>query len=141
MGLYYWRAIASKLHNTPTIPLKSCPINTLGSIKRGGVLHSPTKTYKQNNTLLGVFSKHHGLNYFSLDYQRGITYGKEYSMHMHYPLVRYPINTLGSKIYFLKLSRVLHSHTRKPILSLKYSVIKHHGFYTIEGVLFMFKTT
>jgi hypothetical protein len=76
--------------------------------------------------------KHHGLNYFSLDYQRDIAYGKEYSMHMHYPLVRYPVNTLGSKKK-LKLARVLHSHRRKQILSIKYLVIKHHGSTLLEG--------
>jgi hypothetical protein len=48
-------------------------------------MHSPTKTYKQNNTLLRVFSKNHGLNYFSINYQRGIAYGKEYSMNEQYP--------------------------------------------------------
>jgi hypothetical protein len=47
------------------------------NLKCGGVMHSPTKTYKQSNTLLRVFSKNHGLNYFILDYQRGIAYGKE----------------------------------------------------------------
>jgi hypothetical protein len=62
--------------------------------------------------LLGVFSKHHGLNYFSLNYQRAIAYGKEYSMHMHYPLAGYLKNTLGSITYLLKLARVLHSHTK-----------------------------
>jgi hypothetical protein len=75
-------------------------------------LHSPTKTYKQINTLLVVFNKCHGLNDFSLDYKRGIAYGKEYSMCMHYPLVGYPKNTLGSITYFLNLARVLHSHTK-----------------------------
>jgi len=66
----------------------------------------------QSNTLLGVFNKHHGLNYFSLNYQRGIIYGKEYSMHMHYPIVGYPRNTLGSITYILKLARVSHNHTK-----------------------------
>jgi hypothetical protein len=70
--------------------------------------------------MLGEFSKTHWLNYFSLNYQRGIAYGKEYSMHMHYPLARYPRNTLGSKTYLLKLGRLLHSHARKPIPSLGY---------------------
>ncbi len=55
------------------------PKNTLGSItyilKLGRVFHSPTKTYKQSNTLLEVFNKHHGLNYFGLDYQKGIANG------------------------------------------------------------------
>jgi hypothetical protein len=83
-------------------------------LKHGEVLHSLTKTYKKNNTLIGVFNKNHGLNYFNINYQRGIAYGKEYSMHMDYPLIRYPRNTLGSKTYLLKLAGVLHSHTRKP---------------------------
>jgi hypothetical protein len=105
----------------------------LHNLKCGRVLHNPTKTYNQSNTLLGVFSKHHGLNYFSLNYQKNIVYGKEYSMHMHYPLVRYPKNTLSSKTYLFKLARVLHSHTRKPILSLGYSIIKHYGSTLSEG--------
>jgi hypothetical protein len=102
-------------------------------LKHGRVLYTPTKTYKQNNTLLGVFSKHHGLNYFSLDYQKGIAYGKEYSMHMYYPFVKGPKNTLGSKTYLLKLARVLHSDTRKPLLSLGYLIIKHHRSTLLEG--------
>jgi hypothetical protein len=36
--------------------------------------------------MFSVFNKHHMLEYFGLDYQRGIAYGKEYSMHMHYHL-------------------------------------------------------
>jgi hypothetical protein len=44
----------------------------LGSItyflKLGRVLQSPTKPYKENNTLFGVFNKHHGLNYFGQNY-------------------------------------------------------------------------
>jgi hypothetical protein len=79
-----------KLFNTPAIPLSCYSKNTLGPItfllKLGGVFHSPTKTYKQCNTLLGVFSKHHGLNVFCLNYQRGIVNGKKYSMHMQHPL-------------------------------------------------------
>jgi hypothetical protein len=39
-------------------------------LKLGRVLHSPTKTLKQSNTFLGAFSKHHGLNYFGLNYQK-----------------------------------------------------------------------
>jgi hypothetical protein len=79
-GLCYWKGIAfSKLFNTLAIPLVGCPKNILGSItyilKLRRVLHSPTKTYKESNTLLGVFSKHHRLNYFGLDYQRGIVHG------------------------------------------------------------------
>jgi hypothetical protein len=58
----------------------------LHNLKCKGVLQSLTKTYKQSNALLGVFNKHHGLNYFNLDCQRGTTHGKKYSMHMHYPL-------------------------------------------------------
>jgi hypothetical protein len=91
------------------------------------------KPTSKSNTLLGIFSKHYGLNYFSLNCQRGIAYGKGYSMHMHYPLVGYPKNTLGSKTYFLKLVRVLHSYTRKLIPPLGYLVIKHHGFTLLEG--------
>jgi hypothetical protein len=68
-----------KLFDTPTIPIVGYPKNTLGSItyilKLEDVLHGLPKTYKENNTLLGVFNKHHGLNYFGLDYQRGIFYG------------------------------------------------------------------
>jgi len=45
-------------------------------------MHNPIKTYKQNNMLVKVFTKNHGLNYFNLNYQRGIAYGKEYSMNM-----------------------------------------------------------
>jgi len=102
-------------------------------LKHEGVLHSLTKTYKQSGTLFGVFNKHHELNYFSLNYQRGIAYGNDYSMHLHYPLVGYPINTLGSKTYLLELARILYSYTRKPILSLRYSVIKHHTSTLLEG--------
>jgi hypothetical protein len=55
------------------------PKNTLGSIsyilELGMVFHNLTKTYKQSNTLLGVFSKHYGLNYFGIDYHRGIVNG------------------------------------------------------------------
>jgi hypothetical protein len=79
-----------KLFNTLAIPLIGYFINTLGSItyllKLGGVLHNPTKTYKETNTLFEVFSKHHRLNYFGLDYHRGINHAYEYSMHMQYPL-------------------------------------------------------
>jgi hypothetical protein len=78
MGLRYWKGIvhAKKLYNTSAIPLAAYPINTLGSItyllKLEGVFHSLTKTYKQSNNMLGVFHKHHGINSFGLDYQRGI---------------------------------------------------------------------
>jgi len=50
-------------------------------------MHNPTKTYKQNNTLVRVFNKNHGLHYFNMYYQMGIAYGKEYSMNMQYPFV------------------------------------------------------
>jgi hypothetical protein len=74
-GYFSWL----KLLNILTIPLSSYFKNTLGSItylfKLGRVFHSLTKTYKQSNTLLKVFNKHHKLNYFGLDYQRGITNG------------------------------------------------------------------
>ncbi len=85
--VYYSRL---KLLNTSTIPFTGHLINILGSItyfsKLGRVFHSPTKTYKKNNTLLGVFSRHPGLNYFGLDYQSGIANGYKYSMHMQYLL-------------------------------------------------------
>jgi hypothetical protein len=64
-------------YNKSAIPLVGYLRNTLGSItyllKLGGVFHNLTKTlnlkpYKETNTLLGVFNKHHGLNYFGLDY-------------------------------------------------------------------------
>jgi hypothetical protein len=68
-----------RLFNIPVIPFIGYHINTLGSITYllilGGVLHSFTKTYKQNNSLLRVFNKHHELSYFGLDYQKGIAYG------------------------------------------------------------------
>jgi hypothetical protein len=47
------------------------------------VLHSNQKTFfysqklevqKESNTLMKVFCKHHGLNYFGLGYWRGIAY-------------------------------------------------------------------
>jgi len=50
---------SSKLHNPPTIPL-GYPKKTLGSIAyiltHGGVLHSPTKTFEETNTIIRVFS-------------------------------------------------------------------------------------
>jgi hypothetical protein len=67
-----------KLLNTLAVPLLGYFKNALGSItylfKLGGVLHNPTKTYKECITLLGVFNKQHGLNVFHLDYQRGIVH-------------------------------------------------------------------
>jgi hypothetical protein len=55
-GYYSW----PKLLNTFTIPFGRYPKNTLGSLpyifKLGEVFHGPIKTYKQSNTLLGVFS-------------------------------------------------------------------------------------
>jgi hypothetical protein len=80
-GLCYWKGIvhSQKLFNTLVVPFVGYPKNILGFItyilKLGRVLHNPTKTYKESNTLLGVFNKHHGLNYFGLDYQRGIVRG------------------------------------------------------------------
>jgi len=60
-----------KLFNTPTIPFVGYPTNIVGSItyilKLGRVMHSPTKTYKESNTLIAVLKKQHGLNYFGLD--------------------------------------------------------------------------
>jgi hypothetical protein len=92
MDLCYWKGIVhgKKLLNTYVILFAEYPINTLSSItyilKLGGVFNSPTKTYKQSNTLLGVLYKHHGLNSFGLNYQRGIVNRYEYSMHIKYPL-------------------------------------------------------
>ncbi len=77
-GPCYWRGIAhTQLLNTPIVPFVRYPINILGSITyllKLGILYSLTKTYKENNTLFGVFNKHHGLNYFGLEYQRDSTY-------------------------------------------------------------------
>jgi len=53
-------------------------------------MQSLAKTYKQSNTLFRVFNKNHGLNYFSIYYQRGIAYGKEYSMNMQHPTLGIP---------------------------------------------------
>jgi len=68
-----------KLFNTPTIPHVKYLRNILSFItyflKFGRVLHNLTKSYKESDTLFGVFNKHHGLNYFGLDYQRGIVHG------------------------------------------------------------------
>ncbi len=55
-------------------------------LKLERLLYSPTKPYKESNTMFGVFNKHHGLNYFGLNYLRGIVYALKYSMHMQYPL-------------------------------------------------------
>jgi hypothetical protein len=61
------------------------------------ILHSNQKTFlypqklkvqnlkKESNTLMRVFCKHHGLNYFGLGYWKGIAYAQNYSMHMQYP--------------------------------------------------------
>ncbi len=97
-------------------------------------MHSPTKTYKDLNTLIALHYKRHGLNYFNLDYQKGIVYGKEYPMHMQ-PLVGYPKNTLGSTTYLLKLEGVLPSHTKtyKETNTLIRVFSKHHGFTLLEG--------
>jgi hypothetical protein len=69
----------SKLFNTPTIPHVKYSRNILNFItyflKFGKVLHNLTKSYKESDTLFGVFNKHHGLNYFGLHYQRGIVHG------------------------------------------------------------------
>jgi hypothetical protein len=43
------------------------------------------QTYNKSNTLMRVFYKHHGLNYFGPSYRSGITYAQNYSMHMQYP--------------------------------------------------------
>jgi hypothetical protein len=42
-------------------------------LKLGGALHNDIKTHKERNALLEVFNRHHGLNYFGLNYQRDIT--------------------------------------------------------------------
>jgi hypothetical protein len=80
-------AIPSSGHTT--IPLSKYPKNTLGSITyifaREGVMHSPTKTYKNFNTLIALHCKHHGLNSFGLSYQRGITHAQNYLIHLQYP--------------------------------------------------------
>jgi hypothetical protein len=77
-------------------------------------MHNPTKTYKQNNTLVRVFNKNHGLHYFNMYYQMGIAYGKEYSMNLWkaIPLCRYPKNALGSIMYLLTHGGVLCSTTK-----------------------------
>jgi hypothetical protein len=52
------------------------------------------------------------------------------------PLSRYPINTLSSITCLLTRGGVLHSlpkPTRKPIPSLRYSIIKHQGSTLLEG--------
>jgi len=96
-----------RLLNIPAIPFIGYHKNTLGFVTYllilGGVLHSFTKTYKQNNTLFGVFSKHHALSY--------------------------PKNTLGSITYILKLGGVLHSPTKtyKQNNTLLGVFNKHHG--------------
>jgi hypothetical protein len=87
MDLHYWRGITHPqttqyMCNTPRLPQKYIGFHNL---KCGRVMHSLTKTYKQSNTLLRLFNKNHGLNYFNLNYQSDIAYGKEYSMNMHYP--------------------------------------------------------
>jgi hypothetical protein len=52
------------------------------------------------------------------------------------PFSRYPKSTLGSITYFLNLAKyyiVIPKPTRKPIPSLGYLIIKHHGFTILEG--------
>jgi hypothetical protein len=80
-------AIPSLGHTT--IPFSKYPKNTFGSITcfftREGVMHNPTKIYKDFNTLIVLHCKHHGLNYFGLSYQRGITHAQNYLIHLQYP--------------------------------------------------------
>jgi hypothetical protein len=47
------------------------------------VLHSNYK--KESNTLMKVFYKHYGLNYFGPRYWKGIDYVQNYPMQMQYP--------------------------------------------------------
>jgi hypothetical protein len=75
-----------------------------------------------NNTLLGVFNKHHGLNYFGLDYQRGIAHGKEHSMHMRYSIIKHH----GLNYFSLDYQRGI-AHGKEHSMHMRYSVIKHHG--------------
>ncbi len=61
------------------------------------ILHSNKKTFfypqrliksldqKESNTLMKVFYKHHGRNFFGASYQRGIVHAQNYSMHVQYP--------------------------------------------------------
>jgi hypothetical protein len=61
---------SSKLVNTLAITLVGYPTNIVGSIiyilKRGKVMHGVTKTYKENNTLIPILKRQHGLNYFGM---------------------------------------------------------------------------
>ncbi len=74
-----------------TIPFSRYPKNTLGSITYlftcEGVMHSPTKTQKDLNTLTGLHCKHYMLNDFGLGYQKGIVHAQKDSMSMHYPSI------------------------------------------------------
>ncbi len=124
----------------PKLLLNACAILLLGYIKNPlgsityilnprGVLHSHTKTYKENNTFMKVFCKHHGLNHFGLGYCRSIACAHNYSMHMLLFILGYIINPLGSITYLLKLGGVLHSHTKtyKESNTLVGVICKHHG--------------
>jgi hypothetical protein len=66
-GVLFILKITQYTYDTPRLSQKYIMFHNL---KHGGVMHSATKTYKQSNTLLGVFNKKHGLNYFNLNYQR-----------------------------------------------------------------------
>jgi hypothetical protein len=71
------------------MPLSKYPKNAFGSITYlltcEGVMHSPTKTYKDFNTLIALHCKHYGLNNFGLSYQKGNVHAQNYSIHMQYP--------------------------------------------------------
>jgi hypothetical protein len=86
--------------------------------------------------MLRVFNKNHGLNYFSLGYEKGNAYGKNYSMNMHYPSQGMPKIHWARKHIFWRVEGyciALPKPPRKPIQSLRYSIIKHHGFTLFEG--------
>jgi hypothetical protein len=61
--------------------------------------------------MFGAFNKHHGLNYFGLNYQGVLVWQGILNAHA-IPLIRYPQNRLGSITYILKLGGVLHYHTK-----------------------------
>jgi hypothetical protein len=65
--------------NTPRLSQKYIGHHNL---KRGGGMTLPYQNLQANNTLVNVFNKNCGLNYFTLGYQRGIDYGKIYLMNM-----------------------------------------------------------
>jgi len=79
------------------MPLSRYPKNTLGSttylLRCEGVLHNPTKTYKETNTLIRVFIiQHHGFTFLE-------GYFSSSKLH-NTPAIPlgYPESTLGSII-------------------------------------------